>query len=307
MLAFVFLLGILWYERGEMLFLAAFVLVILYGDWNLIKKKMWGRLAIRSLIFAGTFWAAFLHMQERSQIREEYFRQISDGDFYTIQGEISKKQIKNDQYVYLLTNCYTVLSGKSQACGSGFACFSSDDYPIGKTLVIQGEISLFAEATNEGAFDSRSFYCSQGIYFCMYSCQVTGVYGNEDRIAERLYQIREGLADTLGQLLDAQEAGILSGMLLGDRSNMDSEIKAVYQNAGISHILAISGVKTLNLALPRGAKKPVNSAFLGIHRGKIYIKRRQFWQAKNPVCPFGEVKGDRLMYELFGKRKYNMA
>lgn len=40
--------------------------------------------------------------------------------------------------------------------------------------------------------------------------------------------------------------------------------------------LTVCGVKTLNLALPREAKKPENSAFLRVHRGKIYIKKWQF-------------------------------
>lgn len=47
-------------------------------------------------------------------------------------------------------------------------------------------------------------------------------------------------------------------------------------DAAIAHLLGHRGVKTLNLALPREAKKPENSAFLRVHRGKIYIKKWQF-------------------------------
>lgn len=45
---------------------------------------------------------------------------------------------------------------------------------------------------------------------------------------------------------------------------------------GMEQAISVRGVKTLNLALPREAKKPENSAFLRVHRGKIYIKKWQF-------------------------------
>lgn len=51
-------------------------------------------------------------------------------------------------------------------------------------------------------------------------------------------------------MTDETTAGVLSSMLLGDKSYLDDEIKDLYQVSGISHILAISGVKTLKLGIP---------------------------------------------------------
>ena len=39
-----------------------------------------------------------------------------------------------------------------------------------------------------------------------------------------------------------EDGAVLSAMILGEKSGLDVEVKSLYQKAGISHILAISGV-----------------------------------------------------------------
>ena len=53
--------------------------------------------------------------------------------------------------------------------------------------------------------------------------------------------------------LNPKDAGVVTAMLLGDRSALDSEIKELYQQNGIGHILAISGlhISILSMALYR--------------------------------------------------------
>lgn len=53
---------------------------------------------------------------------------------------------------------------------------------------------------------------------------------------------RDTLSASLLEVTDETTAGVLSSMLLGDKSYLDDEIKDLYQVSGISHILAISGL-----------------------------------------------------------------
>ena len=46
----------------------------------------------------------------------------------------------------------------------------------------------------------------------------------------------------------AEAAPVMEAMVLGEKSNLEEELKIRYQMAGIVHILAISGVQTLFLA-----------------------------------------------------------
>lgn len=41
---------------------------------------------------------------------------------------------------------------------------------------------------------------------------------------------------------DEKTAGIVSAMVLGDKSGLSDEVKQLYQENGIAHVLAISGL-----------------------------------------------------------------
>ena len=56
-----------------------------------------------------------------------------------------------------------------------------------------------------------------------------------------LEQIREHLKEVLEETA-GEEQGIFCAMLLGDKGNLEQEIKTRYQMAGIIHIMAISGL-----------------------------------------------------------------
>lgn len=53
----------------------------------------------------------------------------------------------------------------------------------------------------------------------------------------------------LSQYLSERTAGVGSAMLLGDRSQLDEEIKTAFIESGMMHILAISGLHVGVLAL----------------------------------------------------------
>ena len=62
-------------------------------------------------------------------------------------------------------------------------------------------------------------------------------------LQDMLFHFRERMKQIFLACLEKTKAGVLSTMLLGDRTGLDPDIREMYQSAGISHILAISGVK----------------------------------------------------------------
>lgn len=241
MLACVFLLGICQTKIGNIV-VAAAVLLWGYACLPLFQKKKWRRLAIRSSALLAVFVVGILHMQAACDFRQRYLGKIEDGEVVTVQGEIYKKEFKNEQYTYFLRDCYIALSKENVACNNVTASFPSDDYPINKILMIQGKVNLFSEATNEGEFDMRAFYRSRKIDFGLRDARVLEQHGRDDSVAEKLYRMRKRLSQVPGKLMGEENAGVLSGMLLGEKDKLGSEIKSEYENAGISHILAISAL-----------------------------------------------------------------
>ena len=80
-------------------------------------------------------------------------------------------------------------------------------------------------------------------------------------------------------------------MLLGDKSYLDDEIKDLYQVSGISHILAISGVKTLKLDIPLVPETRINRAFVPLHIAIIYILKLCLDEEIIPRCRFPCSRG----------------
>lgn len=155
---------------------------------------------------------------------------------------------------------------------------SAEDVPkTGQNVTFRGVFSEYSHSANPGEFDAAEYYRQSGIGGRLKRVEVVSCCEDYSLIRERLFELRERFKDRLYYVFPEKEAGIMCTILLGDKEGLDSEVKDMYRRNGIIHILSISGVKTLNLALPRGAKKPINWAFLLIHRGKIYIKKEQFW------------------------------
>lgn len=56
------------------------------------------------------------------------------------------------------------------------------------------------------------------------------------------YSFRERAREALKQFCTEKDAGLLSAVLLGDKTQMDEEINDLYQKNGIAHLLAVSGL-----------------------------------------------------------------
>lgn len=168
---------------------------------------------------------------------------------------------------------------KEDAAGiDGVLCYMEADElpPMGSLVIVQGEYRSFAHATNPGEFDAADYYRIMGQQGRVMKSHCVKASGTYNVFEENMYRLKEYLSLLLENCYPSEDASVMKAMLLGEKGTLDEEVKELYQQNGIIHILAISGVKTLNLALPREAKKPENSAFLRVHRGKIYIKKWQF-------------------------------
>lgn len=116
------------------------------------------------------------------------------------------------------------------------------EYLMGQRIEVLGEFSLQKEPTNPGEFNSYIYYRAKGIYGLLFCKQVRRVYGMYNPIWELARRIRVNLEKIYEKLFSEEEAGIVAAMILGEKTGLSEEIKTLYQDNGISHILAISGL-----------------------------------------------------------------
>ena len=162
-------------------------------------------------------------------------------------------------------------------------------HSAGQILNIEGTISLFTEASNEGMFDARQFYQSQKIDFGIWVTKISRVYGKPDRYRCALQNMKKCANDVIRHSI--RDDGVLSAMLLGEKGALDAEIKSLYQRAGIAHVLAISGVKTLKLDIPLVPETRINWAFVPLHIAIIYILKLCLDEEIIPRCRFPCSRG----------------
>ena len=130
---------------------------------------------------------------------------------------------------------------------------------IGECVKIRGKFTPFKEMHNPGEFDSRLYYATLKIAFRMYNAEVTQTDREKDVLREMLYNLKIYLENSLdgNKMLSEGDTAVLKAMLLGDRAYMDDEIKDMYKNSGIMHILAVSGlhISIMGMGIYRALRK----------------------------------------------------
>lgn len=122
---------------------------------------------------------------------------------------------------------------------------------IGNIIKVRGKLRQFEEAANKGNFDSRKYYLSLCFYGKIEAGTIEIINSNYSGIRQGLYELRMEIIERLEKLCSDNKGifsiinnknGIIGAIILGDKTDLDSDIKELYSVSGIAHILAISGL-----------------------------------------------------------------
>ncbi len=129
----------------------------------------------------------------------------------------------------------------------------------GQYIFVYGSGSTFDKASNPGNFDAKAYYFSLGITGAVHGKTVRIIDFSYQRLNQALFQAKNKLLNSYVTYLGQEGAGVISSMLLGERSLLPDETRELYRHGGISHILAISGlhVSLIGMALYEFLRKTV--------------------------------------------------
>lgn len=116
------------------------------------------------------------------------------------------------------------------------------DLKVGQSISLEGQIIKFQNATNPGQFDEYNYNKILKYDYKVYCDLVEVIDKDYSYYSNLLNDIRNNLSNVYASSLPAKNSGVLSAMVLGDKANLDADIKDLYKTHGISHILAISGL-----------------------------------------------------------------
>lgn len=153
-----------------------------------------------------------------------------------IHGQVYKKtSLSKFQILYLKNN--SVSDSNIMVYDDNFI-----DVAIGQIVALQGTTRCFDVARNPGNFDQRFYYAKQDIYGAVWCDKVVEISGKENWCMEKLYRFKIHWKNLIYEAIGEENGAILSVMLLGEKGDMEPEMKELYQKNGIGHILAISGL-----------------------------------------------------------------
>ena len=162
----------------------------------------------------------------------------------SLTGEVNMIVKKPSGNVYYLKdNKVTLLEGSTYLV-ENILVYAKDscEYLIGNQITVSGTIYKFSKNTNPGGFNENLYYKIQNIDYKVYAKEIDLADDNYSKYHFILNKIKRELINSYEKILPEKEAGILMAMVLGEKYLLGDEINSLYQENGISHILAISGL-----------------------------------------------------------------
>lgn len=187
----------------------------------------------------------------------------------TLQGRVVDLETDADRTILYLSDVFFYGDSAKELSNyslKGIRCYpkENDEYKLGQVVAVQGFLQLPDGAHNDGGFDGAAYYSVQGYEYVLYDAKVLATGEKYDVILECLRGIRAYAGKRLRTYLDAESSGIMTAMLLGDKSKIPDETKDLYRGVGIYHILAISG---LHIAMIGGM----------LYKVLKHLRVRAFW------------------------------
>lgn len=123
-------------------------------------------------------------------------------------------------------------------------------FEYGDKVFLQGEFRKGSEQRNTGGFDYQLYLKSIHIYGTLKVENYQKISSdNVNWIAKSINTIKLAITKNIENILEKEEAQIVKGLILGDTTTLEEELKEKFQIANISHVLAVSGMHIVYIVI----------------------------------------------------------
>ncbi|RYD92001.1 MAG: ComEC family competence protein, partial [Sphingobacteriales bacterium] len=179
-----------------------------------------------------------------------YGHYLNDSSYLLI--SISEPPIKKAKSFKAEAKVYAVINGSGfhKTTGKLIIYLSKDDtigLRYGDRLLIQNKLQSIKNSGNPGAFDYQQYAAFQGIFHSVFL--QPGEYrlqaGKDISFWNQfIFKSRAAIVNGLQKYIpgDNRITGIAEALLIGYKQDLDRDLVQAYSNAGVVHIIAISGM-----------------------------------------------------------------
>jgi competence protein ComEC len=170
----------------------------------------------------------------------------------------------------------------------------SPELSIGDKILFSGKIRAFRNFMNPGGFDYKKYMSYKDIWGSSYT------RGDGIRVIKKvnprgfqgaLAKIRQKISFMIEHLNEQEQEAVLKALIIGDRHEISPALREAFSRAGVSHLLAISG---LHIGIVAGVSFFFFSRFLSYFRVFLW----HAWTKKGaailsiiPVVIYGIIAG----------------
>ncbi|MFO7612290.1 MAG: DNA internalization-related competence protein ComEC/Rec2 [Clostridia bacterium] len=231
------------------------VLILLAGSWISGTSRKYVAAAVAAVLV----FAAYGQLHEK--ILDKSYSQFA-GKECIITGTVSSVEASGGEYTLLSIRPVGLFGKKVKAylfeCGF--------EYMQGDRIQIRGTIRKPEAAVNPGGYDARKMMYADGMTAMVFVNNGNISYISGFTLGKVFGFARRDIARTCMDLLGSENGGILAGMMIGDKSYLDSGTKNEFRDSGLSHTMAVSGSHVAYLLGPL----MFMFAKAGIERRKYY-------------------------------------
>ena len=208
------------------------------------------------------------------------FCEQTDGASYFVKGVILERKESDSGYVTFTLGRPTLaltseeseftFHGKLQLTGS-LSEEEKKKYLPGDEVCFPASVSLPSLPSNPGSFHERIYYFSNGIYLRGFFTSCDLIKKSQFSLQKAAYLLRNQMERVYRDHLGQEESAILSAMVFADKSGLTQEEKQLFEENGLMHLLAVSGLH------------------VSIVGGRIYKTLRKKGQTYLISCLFGWI------------------
>jgi len=116
---------------------------------------------------------------------------------------------------------------------------------IADTLAGKGEFQEISSVRNPGEFDFQGFYHRQNLYGWIFPDKHEQIIISNNahwHFGRFIHELQQNIRQLFNSYAEGDAGGLLSALILGDKSDVTPDIKDSFAKTGVIHVLAVSGL-----------------------------------------------------------------
>jgi len=218
-----------------------FIILLFYNRNKNTKNILFG-LATYFLILSISTLSSYIHQDIN---HKNHYTNFDIKETNSIKGLVVETLKPNEFYTKFLVEIYSFNHQKSS--GKVLVYFSKknpDSLQIGDLISFQSEIKPIQKNYNPDTFDYSNYMANQNVFHQIKCFENDYYIGSKVKnFTFYINELRQKLVHSFDKHhFSIRTKSIINALLLGQKQQIDSETLNDYKNAGVVHILAISGL-----------------------------------------------------------------